>query len=73
MNDPQPGDMLLRGNVANGFSVVGALTNTRICGPVPLSRAIQIARGGGPVTIWQQLVDDRGCPLGRPLRLVHPD
>ena len=64
MPAPQLGDVILRRGANGTVIVVDAITDKQIAGPVQLWRAIQLARAHGAAAIWQQLVDERGRPLG---------
>jgi hypothetical protein len=66
---PRPGDVILRGSPAGPFELVEAITEQHIVGPVPLSRAVQLARAHGKVGVWHQVVDDRGRRLSPPAPL----
>ena len=68
---PRPGDLLLRGNVSNGFVVVDALTREPISRfGLTLQEALAVAQTQASATLWQQLIDDRGRPLGEPFLAV---
>ena len=70
--EPQAGDVLLRGNVVHGFQLVDAVSRRILAGPMTtLDAAVALAREMGSRAIWQQLVDNRGRPLGEPFRLLH--
>ena len=49
--------------------MLDAVTENHIAGPVHLSLAIQLARAQGPGVDWQQNSDERGRPVGPPLRI----
>ena len=70
---PATGDVIIRGTLGDGFSVVDAVTD-RLMTELGLSlpaaiAAARVAVNGG--TIWQQLVDARGRPFG-PASRLHP-
>ena len=70
--EPQAGDVLLRGNVAHGFQLVDAVSHRMLAGPITtLDAAVALAREMGGRAMWQQLIDNRGRPLGEPFRLLH--
>jgi hypothetical protein len=67
---PQFGDVLLRGDGHWGFELVKAITHESIRKEIPsLAAAVEIARAQGAGIIWQQSFDNRGRPLGDPVRL----
>jgi hypothetical protein len=67
---PSTRDVLLRGDSATGFELVEAGSLHRIQGQIPsIEAAVEIARAHGAGVIWQQSVDNRGRPLGDPVRL----
>jgi hypothetical protein len=70
-NEPERGDFLLRGDGTSGWELVDAVTHAAIEGQLPtIQAAIEAARFHGGGTIWQQVVDNRGRPLGNPSRLM---
>ena len=70
MFSPESGDVLLRGSHATGFVVRDAVTRELISWSVDLKTALVVARERGAPTVWQQLTDDRGRPLGQPRRFT---
>jgi hypothetical protein len=66
---PSVRNVILRGSTETGFMLINAVTAHRIAGPVPLQRAIEVARQHGAAVIWQENLDDRGRSLGSPFRL----
>lgn len=67
---PRPGDVLLRGDATSGFYLVDAISLQEIAGPLStMAAAIESACFHGAAAIWQQLLDNRGRPLGDPIRL----
>jgi hypothetical protein len=67
---PKSGDVILRDSPDGRVVLIDAITDQHIAGPVQRSRAVQLARAHGAIGLWQQVVDDRGRPLGPPARLV---
>ena len=67
---PRQGDALLRGDAIQGFNVVDAISLQPIAGRI-FSReaAMDVARLYGGA-VWHQTVDNRGRPLGDPIRLL---
>lgn len=67
---PKFGDVLIRGNVSGGYEVVDAVMFKRLSEvhASTLYEALVIARLQGG-RIWQQVVDQRGRPLGDPTPL----
>jgi hypothetical protein len=68
---PATGDVIIRGTLGDGFSVVDAVTDRLISElglslPAAIATAKVSVKGG---TIWQQLVDARGRPFGPASRL----
>jgi hypothetical protein len=70
MSEPQPGDLVLRGSLSDGFVVLDATTRQRLAGPVGLSDAITYAKERRSGRLWQEIVDDRGRPVGPVSRLA---
>src|SRR5262245_17239089 len=66
---PNPGDLLLRGSVTDGYELIDAGTRERIAsGLSTLEEVVAVARQHGG-EIWQQQADRRGRPMGKPIRL----
>jgi hypothetical protein len=69
------GDVLIRSLPGDQFLVVNAVTLKTLKGPFTTfaeavaSALLLVARGG---TIWRDYVDDRGRPLGPPIRVKWP-
>ena len=70
---PVTGDVVLRGSIDGRFTVLDALTLSRIAGPFTLQNALTIARRYGARTIFQQRVDERGRNLADPVRFALKD
>jgi hypothetical protein len=67
---PGHGDVLLRGDGHAGFELVRAVTHELIEDKIPsLDAVVEVARYHGAATVWQQSFDNRGRPLGDPVRL----
>lgn len=65
------GDVVLRGSLETGFVVIDAITREFLTSPVSVVEAWQFAQKRGADQIWQQQLDDRGRPLGQPIRMLH--
>jgi hypothetical protein len=68
---PQPGDVIIRATISDGFVVVDAITDRVLAGPaLTLTYALAAAQRHSRGDIWQQQVDGRGRPLGQMFRLM---
>jgi hypothetical protein len=63
---PERGDVLLRGSQDSGFVVRDAVTQELLSWRLDFSEALALARARGARIVWQQVLDDRGRPLGQP-------
>jgi hypothetical protein len=69
MANPQDGDVLIRNLPEDRYEFVDALTLRYVDGPFGrLLDAVEAARTLGR-TAWQQVTDERGRPMGDPVRL----
>lgn len=67
---PRFSDVLLRGDSHGGFELLKAVTHEPIQTNLPsVEAAIEVARAQGAGVVWQQSFDNRGRPLGDPVRL----
>lgn len=65
------GSVLIRNLPGSEFELVDRDTHELLVARAPLTDVLQVAAARG-VTVWQQNVDDRGRPLGEPIRLLPP-
>ena len=73
IREPQLGDVLLRGDIVNGFQIVDVVSRRVLGGMIPtIEAAVEAARRRGAPAIWQQPVDNRGRLLGEPFRFLRP-
>lgn len=73
MPKPQHGDIFIRASAPGSFEVLQASTFELLEGPfTSFSAALAAARALNPPAIWQQLVDDRGRPIGDPFFVPNP-
>jgi hypothetical protein len=68
MAEPERREVILRGS-GNHYIVVDVATERPLSGPVKLSVALQMAKSVGARAVWQENLDDRGRPLGPPIRI----
>ena len=69
---PQPGDILIRSVLGDGFELVDAVSLWQLDRPFQtLLGAVSAARARQPRAIWQQNVNERGRPDGDPFRLPN--
>jgi hypothetical protein len=64
------GDIIIRGALSEGFTVVDAVSGHVIDGSLmDLTTALTVARKHGRGQIWQEIIDERGRPIGELFRL----
>ena len=67
---PEPGDLVLRGSFDHGFELLdGETMRPVVSGVHSLPMVLTIAKERRPGALWQLNVDDRGRPVGIPLRI----
>jgi hypothetical protein len=71
MFSPTTGDVILRGSIDGSFRVLDAIRKDRVAGPLQLKDAVAFVRRCGARHIFQQVVDERGRPMGDPWRLAR--
>lgn len=63
------GDLLLRGNIGDGFVLLDIVTGTPVCPQgLSLMDALAVAKTHTSAVLWHQLLDERGRPLTEPVR-----
>lgn len=67
----EPGDVLIRNLPGSEFELVDCVTNEALVPRDSLPAVLRAAASRG-VTVWQQNVDERGRPLGDPVKLLSP-
>ena len=70
MSEPRPGDLILRGSLSEGFLLLDATSRDCLAGPLLLMEALTAAKARGASVVWQEIVDERGRPVGPPARLA---
>ena len=74
MASPTPGDIIVRGSLEVGYTLVDLTTGERISEVFSdLGVAVETALESGAVAIWSQNLDNRGRPLGPPTILIKKE
>jgi hypothetical protein len=75
MGSPKPGDILLRGSLDAGYTLVDLTTGKPISEGffTELRVALNAALDSGASSVWQENLDNRGRPLGPPTILIKPE
>ena len=67
---PRPGDVIIRGALSDGFTVVDDVSGRLLdASLMDLTGALKTARAHSRGQIWQEIVDERGRPIGELFRL----
>ena len=69
MSTPQDGDVLICSRSDDDYELVDAITRDHLAGPFTgFLEAVSAARGLSG-TLWQEVTDERGRPLGGPVQI----
>ena len=70
MSHPQDGDVLIRYlSEDDGYELVEAITRGHLAGPFTGFLEAVFAARGLSGTLWQEVTDERGRPLGGPVQI----